>query len=50
MNFGDKMPDSVKEEIFKALANDEKVSFGDKFSTKHRAENIFKVLQQFLKK
>lgn len=49
MNFGDKMPDSMKEEIFKALANDEKVSFGDKFSTKHRAENIVKVLQQYLK-
>ncbi|MCT3763273.1 hypothetical protein ACNFU2_01155 [Chryseobacterium sp. PTM-20240506] len=50
MNFGGKMPDSMKEEIFKALANDEKVSFGDKFSTKHRAENIVKVLQQYLKK
>jgi len=49
MNFGNHMPDNLKEEIFKILASDEKVSFGDKFSIKHRAEIIATVLQQYIK-
>lgn len=50
MNFGNYMPNDMKEEIFKLLVSDQTVSFGDKFSIKHRAETIVKVLQQYLKK
>lgn len=49
MNFGDKMPDTMKEEIFKELTKDENFFLGDRFSIKHKSETIVKVLQQYLK-
>lgn len=47
-NLGSKMPSEMKEEIFNKIASDENISFGDKYTIKHKANVIFEVISKNL--
>ena len=48
LKLGEKMPVEMKEEIFDKVKTDVDVSFGDKFSLKHRAKIMCEVLEKYV--